>query len=130
MTAHSELRRKAVREDLAQMFERMAARAGATCQRDRYEIDGPREITLHITLDGCTVNVDLDGDSRVNAFLGHWFFDDRRGRLFVNGFDGSGYRSHHKATSMTEHAEDLCDMIEARLEWIGDGTAFVLEETT
>ncbi len=119
------MKRKADRERIAALFEAMASRVGATCTRDRYEIDGPREISLHISKDGCTVNVDLEGDTHVDAFLGHWFFDDRRGRLFAAGFDGSGYRPHHKATSMCEHAEDLCTHIEDRLLRIDDGTAFV-----
>lgn len=127
MTTYAAMKRKSERERVAQLFEALALRAGATCTRNRYEIDGPREISLHISKDGCVVNVDLEGDTRVDAFLGHWFFDDRRGRLFVAGFDGYGYRPHHKATSMTETAEDLLTIIEAHLGWIGDGSAFILE---
>jgi hypothetical protein len=133
MTLHTAMKRKAERERIAQLFEAMAERISATCTRDRYEIDGVREISLYLTKDGCTVNVDLDGDSRVGCFLAHWFFDSieaRRGRLFRTGFEGAGdtSRPHHKATLMADHAEDLCAMIEGRFHQIADGSAFVLEE--
>lgn len=130
MTIYAAMKRKSERERIASLFEEMAARIGATCARDRYEIDGPREISLHLTKDGCTVNVDLHGDLAVDCFMGHWFFDDRRGRLFRTDFEpgGSGWpRPHHKATMMADSAESLIAMLEGRFARMDDNTAFVLE---
>lgn len=126
MTSTAAMKRKSERERIATLFEAMAERVGASCKRNGYKIDGPREISLHLSKDGATVMVDLA--SFTNAFLGHWFFDDRRGRLFAPGFDGHGYKPHHKATMMTETAEDLCSRIEGAFLRIADGsTAFVAE---
>ena len=123
------MKRSAERERTAALFEAMAARCGATCTRDRYEIDGPREITLHLTKDGATVDIELNGTYDLDAFLGHWFFDDRRGRLFRPDFGPDTWgQAHHKATSTADHAEDLCAMIEGRFLRMDDGTAFVPED--
>lgn len=130
MTHYSAIKRKSERERVALLFETMAARVGATCERNKYGIREPRRISLYLVKDGCAVSVDLDGASQVGCFLAHWFFDTvaaRRGRLFAPGFDGTGYHAHHKATMMAETAEDLCQRIEGALLRIDDGTAFVLE---
>lgn len=126
MTTHKELSRKAVRDDVAAMFERMAGRAGATFELDTNPLT-PRGVTLYLRRDGVACMIHLNGSSRAGSFLGHWFFDDRAGRLFRNGFDGHGYRAHHKATVMTDTAEALCDRLETMFGWIADGSAFTPE---
>lgn len=126
MTDHAALKRASEREAVAQMLERMAARAGATSERSKSPLF-PREITLHLRSNGAACTIHLNGDSKAGAFLAHWHFDDRRGRLFRDGFDGHGYRAHHKATTMSDTAEALCDRLEAMLGWIRDGSAFVTE---
>lgn len=129
MTDHKALKRASEREAVAQMLERMAARAGATSERFTLPFY-PREITLHLRSNGAACVIHLNGASRAGAFLAHWRFDDRDGRLFCDGFDGHGYRAHHKATTMSDTAEALCDRVEAMLGWIRDGSAFITEEAT
>lgn len=126
MTLHKELSKASTRKEVATMFERMAHRAGATFECAASPLT-PRGVTIYLRRDGVACMLHLNGASKVGAFIGHWFFDDRRNRLFRNGFDGHGYRAHHKATSMADHAEDLCDRLEAMLGWIADGTAFTPE---
>lgn len=127
MTLHKELSRAAVRNDVAAMLERVAGRVGATFQRTTTDMF-PRCLTLYVRLDGAACMIHLDGDSKVGAFLGHWHFDDRRGRLFCAGFAGHGYRPHHKATTMADHAEDFAAILEGKFMSIADGSAFAAEE--
>jgi hypothetical protein len=126
MTLRRELSRAKVRAEVEVLFERMAERVGATFERTTNSLT-PRGATLFIRLDGAACMVHVDADSWANSFLGHWHFDDRRGRLYRAGFDGHGHRPHHKATSMADHAEELCDLLEVRFGWIAAGTAFAVE---
>lgn len=121
------LRNAKGREKVRTMLADMAARVGATIDSEEYD----REIVAHISLDGARCMVIPDAHTaRHNFFAGHWHFDHdkRNGRLYRDGFDGAGYRAHHKATTATETAEDLCIMLEARFGWIKDGSAFVTEK--
>lgn len=114
------------REAAFAMLKAIADKADATIERDDFD----REIATHIYLNGAACMIILDADTaRHDFFAAHWHFESgKRGtRLYRDGFDGHGYRAHHKATSTAEDLEDLCTMIAARLGWIAEGSAFTTE---
>ncbi len=116
------------RESAFAALKTMADRVGATIER---EDPDNREILLRIYLNGAYCMIILDAETcRHDFFSAHWNFnyDTRNGRLFRDGFDGHGYRSHHKATTITDTLEALIAALEPRFGWIADGSAFTVEK--
>lgn len=106
----------------------LAARVGATVEQD----SAPRRSTVWLYLNGAGCMILVNGDEPAGLpYMAHWHFrrtTDRAGRLFCRGFDGHGYRPHHKATTMSDDLPGFLSAIEARFGWIADGTAFTTEE--
>lgn len=125
-TRSTVLRNAKGREAVFAMLQAITERTGATIERQDYD----REIITHVALNGASCMIILDADTaRHDFFAGHWHFetDKRAGRLYCDGFDGHGYRAHHKATTLANTAEELCSLLEARFGWIANGSAFVSE---
>lgn len=115
------------RETAFAALNTMAERVGATVER---EDPDSREILLYVRLNGAYCMIILDAETcRHDFFSAHWNFDyaTRNGRMFRDGFDGHGYRSHHKATTICDTLEAFITALEPRFIWIADGSAFTTE---
>ena len=111
-------KRGALRDRLFQLADERGAEAHGWERR--------REITVTITLGPYAVNVDLDGDSAMNGFLGHW----HQSRMKLNdpiaeydaGFGvaiGSlGHTPHHKATSYALDFDGLYASLDKGLRYL------------
>jgi hypothetical protein len=117
MTRMKILSTAAKREALATRLATIARECGAYCDRD----DAPfqrRAIRLTLGAGPRWITIELDGDSRCGALLGHWCAegDATFPRDFGATIDGSINKIHwNKATTCEESADRFCASIAAGL---------------
>lgn len=115
------------RERLARQIEALAGECGATTERRPAYLGHKRAILLLISKGEWRCAIDLDGDSRVGAFLGHWYSDDHDSAATLpDGFAGairSSVNPHHrrKATTCEDSFEGFLASLRGGLNAIDNG---------
>lgn len=81
----------------------MAAEIGATIEAPD-GIQSPRRVGLYICMGPYRCMMHFDGESRVDAFLGHWFIEERDAASFPDNFGaiiGGSINQYHKRKATT-----------------------------
>lgn len=121
MNEHKRLCSKATsRKALAAQIEAVARECGAACAERNLGIAKSRSIDLRLRKGPWCCMIDLDGDSRVGAFLGHWYHDGEGPETLPAHFDltirGSENPYHRrKATSCCYTFEAFLESLRAGL---------------
>lgn len=112
---------KSQREQMARQITKLAASHGATTMQRNSGIIHKRCIALVVAKGEWRCMIDLDGDSRVGAFMGHWYHDGESDATLPKHFDatilGSENPYHRrKATTCQDSFAGFLDSIRRGLE--------------
>lgn len=125
MPANPTCSTKAKRAVCMKRLQELAASTGAVLS---VTLATSRAAYARLERDGVSVNITIDGDSRVSSFIAHWCSDRRLCRSFAADIGGSVNPYHGcKATTFADTFDEMLRRVELGFGLVADGNAFTDE---